>query len=335
MKHSILILVFALVASNAKAQNTLSLPRCQVVPQAGQQVSLEIDGEEKLCWHFGAGDSVPFFYPVRGADGAVLTRMGHPGAPNHDHHRSVWFGHHDVADVDFWSMAAPGEIRQKRWLRYHDSDNSGIMAVELGWYDGEATELLHQQLVAAVLPLESGEYALEIQSTFLPGKNRNETLLGKTNFGFFAVRVAKSMSAFFGGGQIRSSEGAVGEPAIFGQPARWVDYSGPVASGGARGVAVEGITYIDHPANPRYPSRWHVREDGWMTASFCFEDGWTVTSDEPLTLRYLLYIHRGECNPTKADALQREFSERGLFVVERSDKRHQQYEVRREEPSSP
>ncbi|MCH8219541.1 MAG: PmoA family protein [Planctomycetes bacterium] len=46
----------------------------------------------------------------------------------------------------------------------------------------------------------------------------------------------------------------------------WMDYFGPIAVGEGpdRKPAVEGVTYFDHPANPRFPSYWHVREDGWI-----------------------------------------------------------------------
>src|SRR5205823_1710087 len=73
---------------------------------------------------------------------------------------------------------------------------------------------------------------------------------GKTNFGFLAVRVAKNLSAHFGGGTITGSAGDRGEPAIFGKRARWVDYGGPVPNG-----EVEGSTYSDHPFNPGHPAQ--------------------------------------------------------------------------------
>ena len=57
------------------------------------QVSLQIDGEERTRWHFDAKYPRPFFYPLIGPSGDTLTRMGHPGAQNHDHHRSVWWAH--------------------------------------------------------------------------------------------------------------------------------------------------------------------------------------------------------------------------------------------------
>jgi len=66
-----------------------SLARCEVIPQPDHQVAFQVDGVERARWHFGPSYPRPFFYPFPGPSGATLTRMGHPGAPNHDHHRSI------------------------------------------------------------------------------------------------------------------------------------------------------------------------------------------------------------------------------------------------------
>ena len=102
------------------------------------------------------------------------------------------------------------------------------MASVLGWYDTEGKEIMEQDLVAATIPLENGEHLLEIQITMRPAAGSAEVTLNQTNFGLLAVRVAKTLSNTFGGGQLTSSEGLTGEEAIFGKPARWINYSGPV-----------------------------------------------------------------------------------------------------------
>jgi hypothetical protein len=129
--------------------------------------------------------------------------------------------------------------------------------------------------------------------------------LGKTNFGFFAVRVAKSLSAHYGGGRLTNSEGAVGEKNIHQQVARWVDYSGPItpdASATPPRDVWEGITYFDHPSNPHQPMLWHVRDDGWMSASFNQRQSFELKKDRPLTLRYHFHAHRGEVDRAEAEA---------------------------------
>lgn len=300
-----------------------SFPRCQVLPLPDHQVSFQVEGLERLRWHCGPSYPRPFFYPLPGPSGHPLTRMGHPGAPNHDHHRSIWFAHARVMGNDFWSDQSPARIRQKTWLHYQDGDEEAVLAVLLGWHDGHgARELLEQELVAAVRPAPEKEILVELQATFRPTAETLE--FGKTNFGFLAVRVAKNLSAYFGGGQITSSAGARGETAIFAKPARWMDYSGPVPGGGS-----EGVTYFDHPGNPGYPAHWHVREDGWMGASVCLTDPVITTRRQPLLLRYLLYAHRGEAPLDRIERIGREFATRPRFVVTRAVVKHQEYLIQR------
>ena len=268
----------------------------------------------------------PFFYPILGPSGSSLTRMGHPGAPNHDHHRSVWFAHHKVLGIDFWSDNTDARIRQLHWLAYEDGDEEALLATRLRWYDGhDPAYLLEQDLIAAVRPLEKGEWALELQSTFTPQAESLE--FGQTNFGFLAVRVAKNLSEYFGGGTLTNSEGQTGEPAIFGKKAKWMDYSGPVpVKDPTTGKHLwEGITYFDHPQNPGYPTHWHVREDGWMGASPCMKSPLTTTREKPLVLRYLLHIHSDPIDKTRADKLAEEFSKHPGYVVEKAAEKHHQW----------
>lgn len=320
----------ALTFAQEKAGN-FSPDRCELIPETDQRVSFRIDGKEQVGWHFGTNYPRPFFHPLNGPSGTSLTRMGHPGAANHDHHTSVWFAHHDVEGESYWAYSAKTTIRQKMWLAYENGEEEAIMASTSGWYNEAGTEMLEQQVVAAIRPMENGEYALEIQTTLTPAGKREKTVLNKTNFGIFAVRVSETLSHHFGGGQLRNSEGAVGEPDIFGKQARWMDYTGPVVSGTGndRTVATEGITYFDHPENPRYPTYWHVRSDGWMGASFCFSEGYEVTPETPLTLRYLLHVHAGEYDAARAEAIAGEFAKRPGFLVRKSERSHRQYEVLR------
>jgi len=330
MRVLALFLSFALTSS-LSAEEPFTLKRCELLPLPEHQVSFQIDGVEKMRWHFGNEYPRPFFYPFNGPSGTSLTRMGHPGAQNHDHHRSVWFAHHDVGGVDFWSDHTQGRVRQKHWYCYRDGDAEAIMASLSGWYDGEGKELMEQDVVAALIPMDDGEHALEIQITMRPPARVESVELGKTNFGFLAVRVAKTVSVHFGGGKLANSEGQQGEESIFGKPARWMDYSGPVAAGRGpdRKTVIEGITYFDHPANPRYPTHWHVREDGWMGASFCMHEGLTITADAPLTLRYLLHAHSGAYDRAKAQSIHDSFAKRPGLQIAKATRRHRQYEVER------
>jgi hypothetical protein len=299
-------------------------PRCQALPLADHQVSFLVDRVERLRWHYGPLYPRPFFFPLVGPSGTPLTRMGHPGDFSHEHHRSIWFAHADVLGLDFWSEGKPTRIRQKEWLCYVDGDLEAVLACRLGWFDAHEAELLEQELIAAVRPAADGATHVELQSALRP-KGRSLTL-GQSNFGLLAVRVAKNLSAYFGGGKIASSEGQEGEPAIFGQPARWVDYSGPVGDD-----AIEGITYYDHPANPDHPTRWHVREDGWMGAGLSRLRAIEIQRDSPLVCRYLLETHRGPVDARQADGTFAAFARLPPYELALRNQPHGRYTVRRAE----
>lgn len=294
-----------------------TVPRVQAVPLTDDQVSFQVAGRERLRWHGRPNAPRPFFFPLVGPAGRSLSRMGHPADPTHDHHRSLFLGHHDVAGVSFWADGprdVPGPtIRQDAWLHYQDGSDDAAIAVDLGWYDAHKVRLIKHQLIAVVRPLAEGECFVELQSTFVP--ELDELTLGKTNFGFFGLRVAASLSALYGGGKLTNSEGNSGEAAIFQQPARWVDTSGPIADG-----IEEGVTWFDHPANPRHPARWHVRDDGWFSPAFCQRDAYVLRKNFPPTVRYGLHLHRGPHDAERAAATFAAFSASAAWKLEKADK---------------
>jgi hypothetical protein len=305
------------------------ITRCEVLPLPDDRLSFRIEGREVTAWHFSDRLKRPFLYPVNGpASGASLTRMGHPGAPNHDHHDSVWFAHNRVLGIDFWGNTSPASIRQLQWLAMDDADEFARAAVRLGWFDGhDARPLVEQDVIIEVRPLEGGDYTIELTSRLTP--RAEELEFQKTNFGFFAVRVARSLSAVFGEGRLMSSTGTVGEKNLFDQPAEWMDYSGPMPrrlGDGWREAINEGITLLDHPSNPRFPSTWHVRDDGWMGPSVCHADGLIVKKADPLQLRYLLLAHAAEWSAERVKTIQQEWRGRPAMMVRKSTRPHHQFE---------
>lgn len=304
--------------------------RCEVLPLPDDRFSFRIDGTEVTAWNFGSTLKRPFLYPVNGpGSGESLTRMGHPGAPNHDHHDSVWFAHHKVLGIDFWGNTSPASIRQLQWLALEDGNEYARAAVRLGWFDGHNPKpLLQQDLVIELRPLADGEYTIELSSQFMP--QAEELEFQQTNFGFFAVRVARSLSAVFGEGRLTSSTGDSGEKNLFDKTAEWMDYSGPMPqrlADGARTSAVEGITLFDHPFNPRHPASWHVRDDGWMGPSVCHAGPLQVRQADPLRLPYLLHIHSGPADRERAAVIQRDWHARPLLEVRKSTRPHHQFEI--------
>ena len=298
-------------------------PRCQVVPLAGKQFAFAIDGRERLRWHAAEDAPRPFFFPLIGPSGLPLTRMGHPGAPNHDHHRSIWFAHHKVLGIDFWSDNSEAVIRQEQWLAMEDGDSDARMAAQLKWFDGHDPQpLVDQQVVFSVAPDDGDGVLLEIQTSLSSVAESLE--LGQTNFGLLAVRVAKSISAVFGDGILTGAGGQQTESLLFGKASPWIDYSGSVDQG-----VIEGITYFDHQSNASYPSKWHVRDDGWMGASICRSAPVMLTHQTPTTWRYLLHGHAGGIDMTRAERIADHFNGTSPFVVKANPKAHHHASITR------
>ncbi|MAT14243.1 MAG: hypothetical protein CMJ46_03130 [Planctomyces sp.] len=300
---------------------TYHIPRCRVVPLPDFQVAFEIDRQERFRWHFGSQYSRPFIYPFYGPSGISLTRMGHPGTVSHDHHRSIWFAHPKVLGLDFWAENKGTFTRQQAWLAYEDGEEEARMAVEIGWFDGhDAAPLIEQELIVAARSTPQDETLLELQATFRPVAETLE--LGQTTLGLLGIRVAAEISEYFGGGQLTNANGQLGEKAIFGQPANWCDYSGPVTDD-----QQEGITCFYHPNNVRAPVGWHVREDGWMSPSTCADSPLVLKKSEPTTLRYLLWAHAGPAQLEKANAIFEQFASTPSYKVTPAKTRHREFEI--------
>jgi Methane oxygenase PmoA len=276
------------------------VPRMQAIPLPREEVSFQRDGEEIARFRFAQDQRRPFVFPIIGPSGRSLTRMGHPRDPvSHSHHNSVWFSHQSVGGTDFWGDNG-GRIAHLRLTRLEDSDEVALAETENAWLDKENKPVLHDRRRVSVKPLAGKEWLLLLDLQ-LEARTADVTL-GESAFGMLGVRMAKTIGVHDGGGTIRNSEGGVDEAGCFRKPARWMDYSGPIAKAesgdrkaesGASGAVIEGIALFDHPRNPNHPVPFHCRNDGWMGASLTFPGALTVKKGEPMRLRYALYIHSG------------------------------------------
>lgn len=317
------------------------MTRCQVLPLPGEQFQFQLDGREVTRWHFGQQSPRPFFYPLNGPSGHSLTRMGHPGAPNHDHHRSLWFAHHDLLAIDFWTEKTSAVIRQKQWYAIADGDAQARLAISLAWLDGhDPTPIVEQDVIITMRPEPSGraeqqlsdqagDWSLELQCDFrTPAEG---VAFRRSNFGILALRVAKSLSVIFGDGVITGADRRQGEAELFGQPNRWIDYSGPIGRDGTGDLVIEGVAVIDHRSNPGHDAdpwaSWHVRDDGWIGPSLSRHRAVELQADTPLRCRYLAYVHAGSCDPQTIDSMADRFDRSAALRIAPSDRAHHQFQL--------
>ena len=304
--------VLAISSAQDALPNAKPVPRMQVLPLPRNEASVERDGQEIARYYFGNDLRRPFLYPIVGPSGKSLTRMGHPRDPSgHQHHNSVWVSHHVIGGLDdkdpaatgFWNDVTKGNIVHQRVEQYEDTDELALIQVRNAWRDGGGKTLLDELRTMRFIPQDGGRWLLVLDLEF---SAKEPTTIGRSNFGFVGVRMAKTIGVHDGGGTIRNSEGGVNEKGVHEKPARWCDYSGPITR-----QALEGITLLDHPSNSNHPTVFHVRDDGWMGAAFTFAAPYTLKPGTPLKLRYGLWIHAGVPSPQVIDGQFESFAKIG------------------------
>jgi hypothetical protein len=283
------------------------------------RLSVHIGGEHFTTYYFGSDVVRPYFHPLVGPTGEPVTR-GFPMVPapegteginrkypyDHPHHRSFWVAHGDVNGADNWSEGA-GHATQRHggFSRLISGPVYGSFDETVEWMDRDGRAVLLETRRITFFNIGGGERLFDVSLRF--NANAGTVTFGDTKEGgLIAVRVASSMDAPEGkrpegAGKIENAYGGTQEAETWGKRANWCDYSGPV--GDARDVV--GICMMDHPTNPRYPTHWHVRAYGLMTANpFGLHDfykdpdthrgDWTIPAYESRNFLYRVLIHRGD-----------------------------------------
>lgn len=329
------------------------VPDMQVLPLPYDQASFEHLGRELTRYHFGPQLRRPFWYPITGPGGRSLTRMNMPGDPGrsltrdaqpsdpfkpedplgHSHQTSVWIAHKDVSGIDFWRDGGPiaGQIVHqtcREGLEYEDSAGAASLLSLNHWNDPQGKTLLIERRRATVAPGEGDSWWLVVDLQFEAPPDGKVTL-GKTPFGPIGVRMARSISVCDGGGRILNSAGQRNEAEALRKPACWLDYSGPIAKDQTAGIAL-----MDHPANPRHPASFQLRDNGWMGVALTLDEPLEIVPQKPLRLRYGLWVHAGVPDAGQLDRQWQSFARQELASMQMK-KPHKSAKPAKAKPAKP
>jgi Family of unknown function (DUF6807) len=302
------------------------------------QIEVTIGGRPFTTYYFHKDVAKPFLMPLQTPSGVIVSRpfpvfndmsMADRSLPGFEpHQRPLYFDHGDIDGVDFWSEAvfssAYGGANRKqpatpRPVRAHGhmtlmkldevqgGPDSGTVRARFSLQDpnnrvlGEETQ---------TYTFRGDERTRTIDCEYVIYALGNAVVFGDTKEGTFAVRLNADLSTPHD--HMLNSRGAVGEPAIWGKPADWVDYSGTV---GGKQV---GVVAFDHPSSFRHPTTWHARAYGLLAANpFAAreftndekQDGsWTVPEQKSITFRYRVVIYDGELTPAQLADMYRQYS---------------------------
>lgn len=250
--------------------------------------------------HTGPEWAKPFLAPVHAPGGAVVTRaIGDADDKDHPHHKGIWFSVDEVNEVKFWAEA--GKILNVKVEAIEG--NPAQIKLKNHWLGKDELPIVVETTTISIFPSR----LLIYDATFTPAVEK--VIFEDTKEGLFGIRVATSMREKVGG-IVTNAEGKKGTKECWGQPSKWVDYSGTVI-GKDYGVAI-----MDHPANFR-PSRFHVRDYGLFSVSPFGEGAYqndkakaqpvTIESGKSLRLRYGLYVHSGSAAEGKVNEAYEQF----------------------------
>ena len=172
----------------------------------------------------------------------------------------------------------------------------GKVALALDWLSDKGVKEMSENRELTYYQLAGGDSMVDLKVVFTA--TDGDVKFGDTKEGgICSIRVASSMDAKLNG-TIVNAYGGIGEAETWGKRAEWCDYYGPVPGG------VAGICIMDNPDNYCYPTFWHVRNYGLMTAnpfglSYFYNDPakngtLILKAGETLTFKYRVFFHAGD-----------------------------------------
>lgn len=276
----------------------------------GAVVNVSVFGKGFTAYNYGRNWVRPFLYPVIGPGGAQVTRNWPVSdhvkdeQKDHPHHKSIWvaYGECGASKVDNWAEE-PGHGWQRHagFLKKVSGPVFGQIVARNDWCTNKEKKQFEETRDMRFYALPGGARLFDISVTFRMTEGPI-TFYDTKEGGLVSVRVASSMDVPRTG-TIENGYGGINEDETWGKSAPWCDYSG-MADGKHVGIAI-----MDHESNPRYPTGWHVRNYGLMTAN-CFawkhyrpeakkKGDMAFAKGSRTTWTYRLYIHPGDATRGK------------------------------------
>ena len=292
-------------------------------------VTITINGQPFSTFYFGTNYPKPFLAPLRTANGLIVTRR-YPmenvegESRDHQHHRGLFIGYGEINGLNFWEnefkygsdapknfdAARNGRMILGKLRLEKPGKGSGVIKATFNWVGPDGAPILEEYRAMTFYAGPEDQRIFDVDFTLTA---KIAAQFADTKEGFFAIRIADSMTEKNSGRMI-NSEGAETEKNVWGKRAKWVDYSGTV-----QGQKV-GIAIFEYPQNYNYPERWHSRAYGLFAVNpFGLKDfdpkaeekgGYTLRAGDVLRFRYRVMIHSGDMPKEKLDELYSEYSKK-------------------------
>jgi Family of unknown function (DUF6807) len=246
----------------------------------------------------------PFLHPVRTLAGDKVT-IYRP----HDHpwHHGMSMTCANLSGENFWGgptyvdgkgyvqLPNNGRIEHESWDAVEEVSGRLRLVERLAWITEGGERWLDERRTLEVVEVDprSGHWTLRLGFLLWNAAGRplelgSPTTAGRPLAGYGGLFWRGPRS--FLGGRILAGELEEGRDAM-GERAPWLAFTG--AHDGSDRTST--LVFVDHPENPRHPTRWFVRRDPYacVSCSFMFDEVYPLAPGEALSLRYLLIVATG------------------------------------------
>ena len=282
-KITSVLLVFVLTAVASAKQ---SIPKVTFT-KGENKIDVMIRGRLITSYFYGNELPKPVMVPLRSPSGIEVTRR-HPlvkvegGSMDHLHHTGLFFCVDRANGTNFWNYykntdGATPQIKHIRVQEMTGGSGKGRLTTVAHWIDKHGKFLLEEiRSMIFIAGENKDEYAIDF-SVDITAQNK-KVVFEDIEEGVLAVRVSDYLregranlklqfeepfpkESIAGTGRYLSSNGDETAKNVWGKRARWV------ALQGIRQDKVVGIAILNHPASINYPTYWHVRAYGLLSAN--------------------------------------------------------------------
>jgi len=281
-------------------------------------VALVCGGKPVWQFNYGTNGTKPFFHPLALPGGSPLSWQS---PPDHPWHYGLWFSWKYLNGVNYWEedrkLRQCEGVTSWRVLQIETRpDFSARIELALDYRPrGAAQPLVTEQRVIAISPpATNGSYAMDWSLAFkaggekvkfdrtpLPGEPGGQTYGG---YAGLSLRFAKDLAD-----PKVSATSAVGEPKEnrFRFAAAAADYSGRLDG------AEAGVAFLDHPANPRSPTRWYAivnpaQSFTFLNSAWLQHEPFDLAANQEFSLRYRVLVHPDRWDAARLETEQQQFA---------------------------
>ena len=293
------------VAVSASSESPFSF-----VDQDGTLRLLE-DGQPVLAYNYGMQlePGVPerykrstYVHPVWDPSGNVLTD---DFPEDHYHHRGLsWMWPHVVVEgesYDLWHIQGVRQVFEE-WLTRERGPASATIGVKNAWQLSDGERIVDERVRIRAYEASEHGRAMDVRLT-LEATDKPVQLLGQENenkgYGGLSFRLAPRE-----GTVITTPEGVQPEDSDDRQ-VPWADESGRFGGSDPFG----GVAIFQHETHPGFPAPWTLRHYGFLGVAWPGNQGVTLRPGEPVTLRYRIWVHRGDAEAGQVAEAYEAFAE--------------------------